>query len=88
MILDHCLTWDQAVRVIGLFIRLEERLYQVQKDRVAELRRSGDAERAQQFESAFRLSVGPDHLAKLTGLDQEQQDNLVGAVLTGADQVL
>lgn len=72
-VLDHRLTWDQAVRVISLFVRLERRLYHVRKDEG----------RAQQFEPAE-----PDYLVKLSGLDQKQQDNLVASVLTGADQVL
>jgi tetratricopeptide (TPR) repeat protein len=88
LVLSRRLTSDQASRVVGIFLRLEDRLYQAQTDQVAELRRSGDAGRAQQFEDAFGLSARPDHLAKLTGLDQEQQDNMVGLVLTGADQVL
>ena len=88
LILDHRLTWDQAVRVIGLEVRLEERLYQAQKDQVAELRRSGDADRAQKFEEAFGLFARPDYLVKLIGLNQEQQDNTVDIVLSGGDQVL
>lgn len=88
LVLSGRLTKDQAIRVIGLFVRLERRLHQVRKDRVEELIRSGNAELAQKFEGAYGLSVEPKFLAKLTDLDQAQQDNFVDLVLTGGDQVL
>jgi tetratricopeptide (TPR) repeat protein len=88
LVVSRQLTWDQAILVIGLFIRLEERLYQLHKDRAQELGRSGEADLAQQFEDTFGLSARPDHLARLSALDQAQQDNLVSLVFTGGNQML
>jgi len=73
LVLDRRLTWEQSFRVTGLFIR-DECLYRV-------------CNKLKDGKGLYEV-LKTDYLAKFTHLNQKQQDNLVSAVLTDADQVL
>ena len=79
------LTIEQAARVIGVFVRMEERVREALSERIAKLRADGDMESASRQQSSLEES---DYYDIISDLDGSQRENLVELVKAGGDQVI